>query len=350
MLLPPALNYLQPRLYRRPRADRQRSRRWLSGAAKRAVGHRRRALLRRLRRLELREAASGDPPGHRHPLLRPHGPAAALRQVRRQGHPGPVFRGRGSARGRGRAHSASGATTAGSFATARCTSGSACSIAARTTNDATIDAIFARIAGKRHVLVKADIEGAEYRVLPDLLRHRRRHRRPRRRVSRHRAAASGLRTSGRPAAAALRPRACARQQLPRPGRRRLARRAGDDVRQQAPWVLPADRRDRLPLPDLDSPCNPAAAELELRVLRRPDRRMPVERTRRGRAGGAASGRWRRRPRRAGSGRAPPRPRAGRGARPAPRPAPASPPRPAGSRPSGRPAPRLRAACRGRSRA
>ena len=69
---------------------------------------------------------------------------------------------------------------------------------------------------------------------------------------------------------------------------------------------------------------------------------------RGRLG--PSGRWRRRPRRAASGRARPRPRAGRGARPVPRPAPASLPRPAGSRPSGWPAPRLRAACRGRSRA
>ncbi len=27
--------------------------------------------------------------------------------------------------------------------------------------------------------------------------------------------------------------------------------------------VPADRRDRLPIPDLDSPCNPAPAEVEL---------------------------------------------------------------------------------------
>ena len=129
-------------------------------------------------------------------------------------------------------------------------------------NDATIDAIFARIAGKRHVLVKADIEGAEYRVLPDLLRHvdvidvlvvEFHDTEPLRLVFEHQVGLL-LQHFG------------------------LAHVHGNNFRGRAadglPDVLemtfvsqrlglPADRRDRLPLADLDSPCNPAAAELEL---------------------------------------------------------------------------------------
>ena len=129
-------------------------------------------------------------------------------------------------------------------------------------NDATIDAIFARIAGKRHVLVKADIEGAEYRVLPDLLRHvdvidvlvvEFHDTEPLRLVFEHQVGLL-LQHFG------------------------LAHVHGNNFRGRAadglPDVLemtfvskrlglPADRRDRLPLPDLDSPCNPAAPELEL---------------------------------------------------------------------------------------
>jgi hypothetical protein len=37
--------------------------------------------------------------------------------------------------------------------------------------DATIDQVFARITGRDHVLLKMDIEGAEYRVIPDILRY-----------------------------------------------------------------------------------------------------------------------------------------------------------------------------------
>jgi hypothetical protein len=37
--------------------------------------------------------------------------------------------------------------------------------------DATIDQVFARIPGRDHVLLKMDIEGAEYRVIPDILRY-----------------------------------------------------------------------------------------------------------------------------------------------------------------------------------
>jgi len=37
-------------------------------------------------------------------------------------------------------------------------------------DDATIERIFARIPGRRHVLVKCDIEGGEYRIIPGLLR------------------------------------------------------------------------------------------------------------------------------------------------------------------------------------
>jgi hypothetical protein len=37
--------------------------------------------------------------------------------------------------------------------------------------DATIDQVFARIPDRGHVLLKMDIEGAEYRVIPDILRY-----------------------------------------------------------------------------------------------------------------------------------------------------------------------------------
>ena len=37
-------------------------------------------------------------------------------------------------------------------------------------NDATIETAFARLGGARHVLVKIDIEGDEYRIIPDLMR------------------------------------------------------------------------------------------------------------------------------------------------------------------------------------
>lgn len=37
--------------------------------------------------------------------------------------------------------------------------------------DATIDQVFARIPGRDHVLLKMDIEGAEYRVIADILRY-----------------------------------------------------------------------------------------------------------------------------------------------------------------------------------
>jgi hypothetical protein len=37
--------------------------------------------------------------------------------------------------------------------------------------DATIDEVFGRIEGRNHVFVKMDIEGGEYRVIPDLLRY-----------------------------------------------------------------------------------------------------------------------------------------------------------------------------------
>jgi hypothetical protein len=38
-------------------------------------------------------------------------------------------------------------------------------------DDATIDSVFARIPDKSHVFLKMDIEGAEYRVIPDILRY-----------------------------------------------------------------------------------------------------------------------------------------------------------------------------------
>jgi hypothetical protein len=41
---------------------------------------------------------------------------------------------------------------------------------AESPHDATIDKVFSRIPDKKHVFLKMDIEGAEYRVLPDVLR------------------------------------------------------------------------------------------------------------------------------------------------------------------------------------
>jgi len=39
-------------------------------------------------------------------------------------------------------------------------------------NDATIETVFERIGAARHIFLKMDIEGAEYRVIPQILAHR----------------------------------------------------------------------------------------------------------------------------------------------------------------------------------
>jgi hypothetical protein len=130
------------------------------------------------------------------------------------------------------------------------------------TNDATIDTIFARVQGKRHVLVKVDIEGDEYRVIPDLLRYAGvidalviefHDTDPLRLVFQHQVGLLlqhfgvahlhgnnylGQGADGLPDAVEV---------------TFVSKRLG----------VPVERRDRLPIPDLDSPCNPASAEVEL---------------------------------------------------------------------------------------
>ena len=129
-------------------------------------------------------------------------------------------------------------------------------------NDATIDAIFARVQGRRHVLVKVDIEGGEYRVIPDLLRYADRidilviefhDTDPLRLVFQHQV---GL---------LLQHFGIAHLH----GNNYLGR-AADGLPDAVELTfvnqrlgVPVDRRDRLPIPDLDSPCNPASAEVEL---------------------------------------------------------------------------------------
>jgi hypothetical protein len=130
-------------------------------------------------------------------------------------------------------------------------------------NDATIDAIFARIPGKRHVLVKADIEGGEYRVIPDLLRfvdivdviviefH---DTDPLRLVFQHQVdqllehfAVAHLHGNNN----------CGRAVDGLPDALELTfvnKRLG----------VPAEVRKQLPIPNLDSPCDPHLPELELR--------------------------------------------------------------------------------------
>ena len=235
MLLPPALNYLQPHVF----TDLARVGSALDGgrtAAKRAL------------RTSTPCSPSASPstgtsrssfqairPRHRHPLLRPHGPTPALRPVCRQRYPARLPR-PGHRSQRVARCAASGATTA-AFSRRTVHFRSACSIAARkrTMRPSTRSSPALRASGTCWSRPISRAPGIP-RVLPDLLRHARRHRRPGRRVPRHRAAASGLRTSGRPAASALRPRACARQQLSAAGPPTACLTAGDDLRQQAPGL------------------------------------------------------------------------------------------------------------------
>jgi len=129
-------------------------------------------------------------------------------------------------------------------------------------NDATIDRIFARIPGRRHVLVKADIEGGEYRIIPDLLRYvevidvlvvefhdtdplRLVFERQVGLLLEHFAVAhlhgnnyGGRSVDGLPDALEM---------------TFVNKRLG----------VPTERRDRLPIPALDSPCDPGSAEMDL---------------------------------------------------------------------------------------
>ena len=129
-------------------------------------------------------------------------------------------------------------------------------------NDATIDAIFARIQGKQHVLVKADIEGGEYRVIPDLLRfvdvidvviiefH---DTDPLRLVFQHQV---GLLLQHFAVAHLHGNNNCGRGADGLPDALELTfvnKRFG----------VPAGRRDRLPIPNLDSPCAPGLPEMDL---------------------------------------------------------------------------------------
>ena len=130
-------------------------------------------------------------------------------------------------------------------------------------DDATIDRIFARIPGRRHVLVKCDIEGGEYRIIPGLLRfvdvidvlivefH---DTDPLRVVFEHQV---GL---------LLEHFAVAHLH----GNNYVGR--GIDGLPDALEMtfvnkrlgVPPVRRDRLPIPALDSPCDPGLAEIDLR--------------------------------------------------------------------------------------
>ena len=129
-------------------------------------------------------------------------------------------------------------------------------------NDATIDSIFQRIRGRSHVLVKSDIEGGEYRVIPDLLRFSDRidvviiefhDTEPLRLVFQHQV---GL---------LLEHFAVAHLH----GNNYVGR--GVDGLPDALEMTfvnkrlgaPQERRERLPIPELDSPCDPGLAELDV---------------------------------------------------------------------------------------
>ena len=197
MQLPPRTELPPASPVSRPRARRQLSATGAIWSREARFRTRRGALLRRVRGLELREAVAVDP------ARASTFTATTTRSGRRLFAKVlgksilNLFRGRGSAsnvaarfsvwRDYGRVLS----RPHGALQGARLQS------ASTSKNDATIDAIFARIPGKRHVLVKADIEG---RRVPGHSRSaplRRRHRRHHHRVSRHRSAAPGVSASGR---------------------------------------------------------------------------------------------------------------------------------------------------------